>query len=190
MKQKRNRRTRHKLVKTHSARTPSRRFREPQSAEEFFGLSEAMQDRWLRLAEGVTKVRTTKKTINKVSKELGLDRRFVLSHGRSAFRKLKNGRYAAKGYDRLLRVIRVVMGGGLQEVATRDSREASKGSRHSAAVDHYLETGNSSRLREFDGQAIVDLNGKRFPLLTDLEEIDRLGSAGEFSFETLYVRSA
>ena len=75
-------------------------------------------------------------------------------------------------------------------IATRDSRQASRAGKHSGAVDHYLETGNSSRLRQFEGEVVVDLDGNQFPLLTDLDEINRQGNAGNFSFETFYARTA
>jgi anti-anti-sigma regulatory factor len=58
------------------------------------------------------------------------------------------------------------------------------------AVDRYRDTGDASALREFRGKHIIDANGKRIRLLTDLGELDRLGSAGLLSFETLYARAA
>ena len=83
----------------------------------------------------------------------------------------------------------VVSNDGLREVATRDSRQASKAGKHSAAVHRYLETGDDSALRRFDGQYLIDSHGKKIPLLTDLEELDELGSAGVLHFESLYARS-
>jgi hypothetical protein len=189
MKRKKNK-TRTAIPKRHRRRRSNRRFQAPKTAEEFFGLPQKLQDLWIKINEVPTKARAKGMSVYKASSEVGIDPRIVLRHARSAFRKSRNGRYVAKGYDRLLRVIRVVSTNGLQEVATRDSRQATKAGKHSAWVDHYLRTGDASRVPEFDGQEIVDLNGNRFTLLTDLDEIDRLGSAGEFSFETLYARSA
>ena len=121
-------------------------------------------------------------------RELRLTRAQVDRFATSAFRKLKNGRYVAKAYDRLLRVVMVVSEDGLREVATRDSRQASKAGKHSAAVHRYLQTGNASRLGQFKGEYIIDAVGERVPLLTDLEELDELGSAGVLSFESLYAK--
>ena len=95
----------------------------------------------------------------------------------------------AKAYDHLLRVVRVVSNGGLREVGTRDSRQASKAGKHSATVHRYLERGDDSALLLFEGTYVIDLNGERIPLLTDLEELDELGGAGVISFETIYARS-
>ena len=78
---------------------------------------------------------------------------------------------------------------GPVEVATRDFREASKAGKHSSAVQRYLETGDDSALRRFRGKYIIDAQGNRVALLTDTDELDELGSAGELSFESLYARS-
>ena len=58
------------------------------------------------------------------------------------------------------------------------------------AVERYRDTGDASALREFRGKYIIDASGKRVRLLTNLHELDRLGSAGVLSFETLYARTA
>jgi hypothetical protein len=51
------------------------------------------------------------------------------------------------------------------------------------------ETGDDSALKDFKSKYIIDAQGKRIPLLTNLDELDRLGSAGVLSFESLYARS-
>jgi len=72
----------------------------------------------------------------------------------------------------------------------RDSRQASRLGKYWTAVERYRDTGDASALREFRGKYIVDTNGKRERLLTDLRALDRLGSAGVLSFETLYAKAA
>ena len=57
---------------------------------------------------------------------------------------------------------------------------------HSAAVDHYLRTGDSSRVREFKGM-VIKVDGTPTELLTDLRQLRRLAAAGQVSFEDLYV---
>jgi hypothetical protein len=88
-----------------------------------------------------------------------------------------------------LRVLVIPTPKGLREIGTRDSRQASKAGKYSAAVQRYLQTGDDSALAQFRGKHIVDATGKRVQLLTDLDELDRLGSAGVLSFESLYARS-
>jgi len=82
----------------------------------------------------------------------------------------------------------VVSNEGQMEVATNDFREASIAGKHSAAVQRYLETGDDSALRRLPRKYITDAQGQRVELLTDLDKLDRLGSAGELSFESLYKR--
>jgi hypothetical protein len=71
----------------------------------------------------------------------------------------------------------------------RDSRQASQVAEYWNAVHRYLETGDDSALRKFRRKRITDAKGTRVPLLTDLDELDRLGSAGVLSFESLYAKA-
>ena len=70
-----------------------------------------------------------------------------------------------------------------------DSRQATVVGKYWNAVNLYRDTGNASVLVGFRGTHITDVDGKRVPLMTDLNELDRLGSAGVLSFETLYALS-
>jgi len=71
----------------------------------------------------------------------------------------------------------------------RDSRQASQLAKYWDAVQKYLETGAASALQEFDGKYISGADGEHIALLTNLDELDRLGSAGVLSFESLYART-
>jgi hypothetical protein len=101
---------------------------------------------------------------------------------RSAMRKRKNGRYAPRAVDHLLRVLVVPTKDGLREITVRDSREGSKVGGYWSAVRKYLQTGDDSDLQKFRRIRILDASGKRVRLLTDVNELDRLGSAGVLSF--------
>jgi len=157
------------------------------TAPEFFAMPAHIQQVYLNVLELISRMRQGISR-PRAMRELGLTRLQVDRFGRSALRKLKSGRYVAKSYDHLLRVVVVISGEGLIEVGTRDSRQASKAGRHSAAVHKYLQTGDASALAQFRGKYIVDATGERIELLTDNEELDELGSAGVLSFETLYAR--
>ena len=71
-----------------------------------------------------------------------------------------------------------------------DSGQATLVGKYWNAIDHYLGTGDASSLHFFDGEFIIDAAGKPVPFMTDTDELDRLGSAGQLSFETLYARVA
>jgi hypothetical protein len=160
------------------------------TVEEFFALPEGARETLIGVANVPSRMRSTGGSMSKTALECGVPRLMVIRVGGSALRKLNNGRYVAKDHDRLLRVLVVVVKGkGLMEIATRDSRQASKAGKHSAAVQRYIETGDDSVLAKFNRKHIVDATGKRVALLTDLDELDRLGSAGVLSFESLYARS-
>ena len=138
-------------------------------------------------------MRAERVSLRATSREFGLDPRIVARLGKSALRKRKNGQDAAKPKDKLLRILAVPLAEGMdgkREVATRDSREASILGKFWAAVQKYLQTGDSSALKKLRRKYVIDASGKRIPLLKDLAELDRLGSAGVLSFESLYAEVA
>lgn len=163
--------------------------RAPGSAEEFFAMPESERDFWSDLGQIATEVRSGG-SLSKVARKYHRDPRRVLRAAPAAFRKLKNGRYAAKPIDHVLRVLVMLDRKGLREIGLRDSRQASLLGKYWTAVERYRDTGDASGLREFRGKHIIDASGRRHRLLTDLRALDRLGSAGVLSFETLYAKAA
>jgi len=185
------RQTRRKPAKKHRSSRPVRKRRTgPRTAKQFFAKSERFQDRWTRVTHAVSKMRADGVSLQQASREYGIDPRTVIRLGGSALRKAANGRYTAKPSDRLLRVLRILTREGLREVAILDSRLASLVAEHANAVQKYLQTGDDSALRKLKRRSITDASGKRVRLLMNLDEINRLGSAGVLSFESLYARSA
>lgn len=162
----------------------------PRSSEQYSALSAEAQEQWNRVAHVIQKVRREGVSVTHAAKEFGIDRKKVFELGGSALRKQKNGRYKAKPSDRLLRVLSIPSSGGLTEVAVRDSRTASKIAEYSNAVQRFLQTGDQSQLRKFKRLRIKGADGKQIKLLTDVQELSRVGSAGVLSFESLYARVA
>jgi len=144
---------------------------------------------WNDVGQIVTEVRQGT-SLRQATREFNRDPRMIQGLARPALRKLRNGRWAAKDHDRLLRVLVIPTRKGLSEIGVSDSRQATLLGTYWTAVERYRDTGDSSALREFRGQHIIDANGKRVRLLTDLRVLDRLGSAGVLSFETLYAKAA
>jgi hypothetical protein len=160
------------------------------TVEQFFALPERSRDIQIALANAVSLMKSDHLSAPAAARAAGISRSTLIRRGGSALRKLDNGRYAARRNDKLFRLVIVVSESkGPVQVATRNFREASKAGRHSAAVQRYLETGDDSALRRFKSEHIIDAQGNRVALLTDTDELDRLGSAGELSFESLYARS-
>src|ERR1039457_535367 len=98
--------------------------RAPRSAEEFFAMPESDQDFWNDVGQIATEVRNGG-SLSKVARKYHRNPRQVLRAAPAAFRKLKNGRYAAKTSDRILRVLVMPTRKGLREIGVRDSRQAS-----------------------------------------------------------------
>jgi hypothetical protein len=165
------------------------RFVPPRTLGQFFAMSEGDQDFWSDVGRIATEVKGGA-SLFQSSRRYRRDPRKVRQAASSAFRKLKNGRYAAKANDRILRALVIPFLKGLREIGVRDSRQASLIGKFWTAVERYRDTGDVSALRKFRGKYVIDASGKRFRLLTNLHELDRLGSAGVLSFESLYARAA
>lgn len=161
----------------------------PRTARQYFSRSKEFQGTWDSIAHVISKMRSDRVSLRKAAREFGVDPGQVIRLGRSALRKQRNGRYAARKTDRLLRVLGVLTAEGKREIALRDPRQASLLGSYWDAVQHYLQTGDDSALKQFQGKKITDAGRKRHLLLTDLDELNRLGSAGVLSFESLYGRS-
>ena len=79
---------------------------------------------------------------------------------------------------------------GASEIVVRGRHIAGQLGRYWSALQRYLQTGDASRLEKFQGKSIRAADGTQIHLLTDRRELNRLGSAGVLSFESLYSRSA
>lgn len=161
----------------------------PTTARAYFSKPKRFQETWDSVAHTISKMRSTGLSLRRAAREFGVGPAQVIKLGRSALKKQKNGRYAAKKRDRLLRVLSVLTPQGKQEIAIRDSRQASIVGGYWDAVQRYLQTGDDSVLRKFQRKKITDGSRKKFALLTNLDELNRLGSAGVLSFESPYGRS-
>jgi hypothetical protein len=168
-------------------KTKIRREKGPTTARQYFSTSKRFQETWDEIAHVISKMRSDGVSLNKASKEFGIDPDVVLKFGRDALRKQKSGRYVARKTDRLLRILATIIPQGRRDIAVRDSRQASIIGSYWTAVHFYLQTGEDSALRRFKNKKITDANGKRHLLLTDLKELDRQASAGVLSFESMYA---
>ncbi len=162
----------------------------PRLVEQFFAKSEPQQDTWNRALHAIAKMRSEGLSLSKAAKEAGISPGTVKRLGGRAIKRKPNGRYSAARRDSLLRVMQVPTSGGSRDVALRSSRHASVLGQYWDAVQKYLQTGDSSGVEKFRGKRIKDASGQEVPLITDLKELNHMGSAGFLSFESLYARSA
>jgi hypothetical protein len=138
----------------------------------------------------VSKMRSEKLSLQKAAQDHGISPRTVKKWAGKALQKRANGKWVASKSDNLLRVLTIPTSDGTREVAVRGSKQATLLADYWNAVHRYLETGDASRLIKFRGKHIKDATGEQLPLPTDRAELNRLGSAGVLSFESLYARSA
>lgn len=148
------------------------------------------QESQLKSARVLTTMRTENASLSRASREEGVSPATVLRHAKSALRKTAQGRYKARKSDRLLRLLVIPTPEGLAEIATLNSRAATTVGEYWNVVNAFLETGEDTDLARFHGVSIVDANGNAVPLLTDPTELERLGSAGILSFQSIYARAS
>jgi len=153
-------------------------------------MSDVAQDQWTKTTRVIQKMRREGISVTRAAKENGISRKRVVDLAGSALRKQTNGRYVAKRFDRLLRVLVIPSLKGPVEIAVRDSRTASKIAAYSEAVRKFVQTGDPSALRQFKKLKLKDASGNPIKFLTDTKELTRLGHAGVLSFESLYARAA
>jgi hypothetical protein len=142
-----------------------------------------------RVAKAIAKMRTEGWSLRRASLQVGVAPATVIKWASPTLRKNKRGRYGAKTTDSLLRTLMIPTPQGTEEIGVRGLSTASLLGRYWSAVHRYYETGDTSGLQKFRGQSVTAVDGKKYPLLTDLEILNRLGNAGEVSFESLYSRS-
>jgi hypothetical protein len=162
----------------------------PRTATQYHAKPEKFKDMWDRVVNVVSKMRTEKASLQRAARELGVSPRTVKRWAGSALQKRGSGKWIAKNSDTLLRVLTIPASDGTRELAVRGSKQATLLAEYWNAVHRYLQTGDASRLRKFEGQFIKDANGEQIPLPTNRKDLNRLASAGVLSFESLYARSA
>jgi hypothetical protein len=161
----------------------------PRTAAQYEALPEKSRDSLERALRVVAKMRAERTSLKKVAAEVGIRPETVKRWAGSALEK-RNGRFAAKKTDHLLRVLKIPSADGVREVAVRGSKRANLLGEYWAALQRYMETGDAARLEKFRGRSIKDADGNEILLLTDRAELNRIGSASVLSFESLYARGA
>lgn len=182
--------SRKQVKKRRSARSSkNKEFLMPRTLGQFFSMPEILQEKWIGVTSAITKMRTKHVSRPRAAAEFGLELHELVQLGGGGLRK-RRGRYVARASDRLLRVELIPTRQGLQEIGVPDSRQASRIGKYWNAVQVYLETGDKKGLGSFKGMKIETAEGLTVPLLTDVAELDRLGSAGVLSLQSIYARVA
>jgi hypothetical protein len=170
--------------------TRAKRNQIPRTETQYQAKPEKFKQTWDRVISAISTMRRDRVSLAQASRDNKISPRTVTRWGRTALRKGKNGKYAAKPNDNLLRLVLIPTSQGTREIAVRGSKQVSHLAEYWNALDRYIQTGDTSQLEKFRGKSIKDANGVDVPFLTDLEDLNRLGSAGVLSFESLYARTA
>ena len=170
-------------------RRTRKRFLARRTAKELFALPRLIQEQLNRAVQVPNEMRSNGLSFQQASRKHGISPKVVLRSAGSAFKKNRAGRMVVKRTDRLLRVILIPGSKGLREIVVRGPREASKAAKYSSALDIYLSRGDASALKKLKYKTLIDERGKRVRLLTNLDELTRQASAGEFRFDSLYGRT-
>ena len=117
-------------------------------------------------------VRRGKKSLSTASRDHGLSVKSVLKNT-NAFKKTGN-RWTPKTYDRISRVMKINENGKAISIEINDSRKASLIGRYHNAVKKYLDTGDTSKLKQFEGKTIKDAQGNLHVFETDTEALDEI----------------
>lgn len=124
------------------------------------------------------------KSLSRAARLAHTSPRTVLKYAAGSLTKAA-GVYVAQRVDHAPRRMKLMTPLGLTVETITGSRVASRVATYMSAVDHYLRTGDASRLRAFAGKA-VRAGKQRFPFITDPRTLRRLAYANEISFEDLY----
>lgn len=126
-----------------------------------------------------------KLSLQQAAKANGTTVNAIKRHAGTALTKTSGGRFQAKKSDRLVRSVRFPTETGSIGLDVKDSRSASRIAAYWNAVKKYVETGDASGLRRFQGK-VVRVNKVGHPFITDTKVLDRLADAGELGFDDLY----
>ncbi len=134
-------------------------------------------------------------TALKLLRETGNQARAAKEAGISAerFRSFLRGNGLAERQGKKWRItdnrprrMTVITGGETVELILRDFEQSSLNGRHLAAVGAFLRSNDIDLISPFDGQSVIDANGKTHPLETDPNELYRLSHAGGEVFHQIY----
>lgn len=126
-----------------------------------------------------------KLSLSEVARELGTTPETVLKYAPSAFRKTPAG-WAVKSSDRLVRTMKFYDAAGPTSVTVSSSKQASLIGEYHNAVKKWVEEGDDSVLRTFEGKHIKDVQGKTHAFITDKRLLNKFARSGELRFESIY----
>ena len=130
----------------------------------------------------LARMRRTGETLTCTARQEHIDPRTVKKYLSAELRGLSQGEIQPTRADRRRRNMLIPTSHGATPVVVRGSQEASQLGRYMSAVGHYLKTGDTDALQEFEGQSI---GGHR--LITDPSTLNHLAEAGSLQLDSIYA---
>jgi hypothetical protein len=129
--------------------------------------------------------RNRRLTLAEASRTVGINPRDVHLYAGSALEKTRN-RYQTRNFDRLRRDLYLYDRNGKFTVTTHSSKTASTIGRYHHAVRAFVQYGDDSGLREFEGKSVT-VRGTQYEFLTDRRRLGQLARAGELKISEIYA---
>lgn len=143
---------------------------------------QAMRERAL---EAVALMRREDLSLDAAASRVGTHPAVVILYANQALKKVGD-EYEALPSDKLERGLAFPTTTGSATVVVGSSEDATAIGEYFNAVRSYVRTGDASKLADFAGQSVTDVDGKQWPFITDPRVLKRLGNAGVLSFADLY----
>ena len=140
--------------------------RPPRTAEQLAAKPERFQSLWDRIIGVISKMREDKVSLERASQDRRVSPKTVKRWAGSALQKTDEGKWSPKKDDNLLRVLVVPTEKGKREIGVRGFRQASLLGKYWDEVENYLQAGDSSGLKKFQGKEIRAANGEHISYLT------------------------
>jgi hypothetical protein len=136
------------------------------------------------------KRRNPKLSLSAAAKRMGTTVKTIRSYAGPAL-EIRSGRIDVKAVDRIARTLQILTPSGLESVPVRNSRDATRISRHHHAVRHALLTfgTDTQALERFAGKTLK-AGGKTYSFVADYPTLTRIARAGEVYFLDIYGPAA
>lgn len=122
-----------------------------------------------RVLEVLSIKRNSKQSLSRISKNHDISVKTVIRNT-NAFKKV-NGKWTAKKFDRISRVLKINENGKEKSIETSNSKTASTIGKYHNAVKQFLNAGDSKALRKFKKLKIKDSNGNIHTFETDPQRL-------------------
>lgn len=151
----------------HSTRNYVKKF--PTYKRSWTLLSPRQKNNRERSLEVTSIARNSKQSLSKISKNHDISVKTVIRNT-NAFKKV-NGKWVAKKFDRISRVLKINENGKEKSIETSNSKTASTIGVYHNAVKQFLNTGDSKALKQFKKLKIKDSNGNIHSLETNTQKL-------------------